>query len=434
MKKLFFLTVCTIASTLVSAQPITVQDSLSMKPGNVQDVYYNLKSGNKDTVIGNNWHIAFSVRPSIPPSNTMQGATVKINDGRGTSLYKSNFTSSNWEQFDTAGWKTWKQTYNGDTSWDIGAFNDGYNFASMSVADYGWGTYTYVDPSHNVIGTKVFLAVIGTSNFKKICIQRNEADTQWVFSFSNIDGSDSNSVTIKKKEYAGKLFAYYNLITKTAIDREPSANSWDLLFTKYKAPVSLGGPPVMYPVVGVLQNPKVQAAKYFGGDIDSVGPKPMPPYSKNCNILDWTWKEIAMAPGNVPIVDSLAFFVKSPLDTLTDYKIIFTNYFANSTRQNIAFKKTIFMRPLLGLNETIEKSNQFLVYPNPANEVINISISNFENKVSGNAIVSDITGKELAKKEINNATNFDLSGFGSGIYFIKIEWNGKTEFHKFIKQ
>jgi hypothetical protein len=86
-------------------------------------------------------------------------------------------------------------------------------------------------------------------------------DTQWVFTISNINGTDSNTVTINKSNFNNKLFAYYNVFSKQVIDREPALNTWDLLFTKYKTLVTLYGQTLMYPVMGVLNHPMMQSAK-----------------------------------------------------------------------------------------------------------------------------------------------------------------------------
>src|SRR5437868_3956852 len=87
----------------LSAQNVKV-DSVSMGLGYPYDVYYNLSSGEKDTVANGNWHIAFSVRPAMPPANVMRATTIRTNEARNVTLYQSNHT---WSDFDTAGYLTW---------------------------------------------------------------------------------------------------------------------------------------------------------------------------------------------------------------------------------------------------------------------------------------------------------------------------------------
>ena len=58
------------------------------------------------------------------------------------------------------------------------------------------------------------------------------------------------------------------------------------------------------------------------------------------------------------------------------------------------------------------------IYPNPANEKLNLESSNNIQEL----IISDINGKQIIKKtEIQQNETIDLSGFDSGIYIISIQ-------------
>ena len=335
MKKNLFtiLFLASIASKLF-AQSITTTDSLSMTIGTAVDVYYNLQTGKKDTVNNRNWHLAFAVRNAQPPTKTMQAATVLINEGRGVSLFETNKTLADWNTFDTTGWNTWKPAYNSDSSWDVGAFNK--NRDTAQSFDYGWGMYNMT--SRNVSGSKIYLIAVdnaqnpfGTpTNFRKICIQKIVYDTQWVFTISKLDGTDSNTVTINKKDFAGKLFAYYNMNANIVIDREPiPANQWNLLFTRYKALVTLGPTTIMYPVMGVLQNMNTKAYKLTGSSAFTANYDTMK-FIPKIRTIDWDWKVITTSPGEWPIVDTTVFFTKNANQI---NKIKFTRYYAASDRQ-----------------------------------------------------------------------------------------------------
>jgi uncharacterized delta-60 repeat protein len=74
-----------------------------------------------------------------------------------------------------------------------------------------------------------------------------------------------------------------------------------------------------------------------------------------------------------------------------------------------------------------EQLNQTLnVYPNPANDILNIELSQ-----TSNISVMDINGVEILNNEVNNITQLDVTTFASGIYFIRTS-EGQTV--KFIKE
>ncbi|MDZ4668973.1 MAG: T9SS type A sorting domain-containing protein [bacterium] len=426
MKKVVpFLSLILLSINLFAQQA----DSVTMLPGTSVDVYYNLSTGTKDTVRNTNWHIAFAVRKAQPPLKTMQAATIIVNDGRSVDMYKSNQTFANWKNFDTSGWMRWTQTTNSDSTWDVGALNQ---IRSLSNPfDYGWGQYDMA--SKDVVGDQIWLMAIAVSPnpaaprlLKKLTVHSIVYDTMWVFTISNIDGTDSNTVSIRKSNFNNKLFAYYNVLTNTVIDREPALNTWDILFTRYKTMVTLFGQTLMYPVMGVLHNPTVTTAKYIGADAKTYVPKASLDFKTNINQMGWDWKLITTTPGNWPIRDSLSYVVKTGLNSF--YRLFFTEYFASSTRQNISFNKTLFT-DLTSTSEVKEAFNNLQVYPNPASEKLNIELSVIKPIASLNVELMDITGRVIQSQNFTQVKgNFDLTistaTLNSGVYFLTVQTEG----------
>jgi hypothetical protein len=429
-KNLFTILFLAIFASNLFAQSTTTTDSLSMTIGTAVDVYYNLQTGKKDTVNNRNWHLAFAIRNAQPPTKTMQAATVLINEGRGVSLYETNKTMADWNTFDTTGWKAWRPAFNSDSSWDVGAFNK--NRDTAQSFDYGWGMYNMT--SRDVSGSKIYLIAndgaypgAPATNFRKICIQKIVYDTQWVFTISKLDGTDSNTVTIKKKDFAGKLFAYYNMNTNTVIDREPvPANQWNLLFTRYKALVTLGPTTIMYPVMGVLQNMNTMAYKLTGPTAFTANYDTMK-FIPKTRTIDWDWKVITTAPGEWPIVDTTVFFTKNANQI---NKIKFTRYYAASDRQVIVFNKTKY--DALAVNEAIKNKLQVSVYPNPATE--NLFVALDSKTKTAQITISDLSGKSIINTTILNQNNIDISGLKVGIYMLTVSTENGSETVKFIKQ
>lgn len=431
-KFLTFLFLAIFASNaIVSAQGITKEDSVSMLPSTVVDVYYNLATGKKDTVRNNNWHLAFAVRNAQPPLKTMQAATVLINEGRGVSLYESNQTFDNWSSFDSTGWKNWPATFNSDSTWDIGAFNQRRNMADPF--DYGWGQYNMT--TRDVSGSKIYLIAIDNaqnpfgapSSFRKVSIQKIAYDSMWVFTISKLDGTDSNTVTINKKDFAGKLFAYYNMNTNMVIDREPvMAKDWNLLFTRYKALVTQGPFTIMYPVMGVLQNNNTMAYKVQGDSANNATYDTLQFVSK-IRTIDWDWKVITTTPGEWPVKDSLVYFTR--VGNLIN-KIKFTHYYAGTDRQSVVFNKTDFAG--LSVNNLISSKLELSVYPNPATENIFVSLNS--NVKLAQVTISNLAGKTLINTEITADNKLDVSSLPMGMYLLTIATSNGSETVKFIKQ
>ncbi len=426
--KLFTLIALAFATSGTFAQ-VTITDSVSMLPSTVVDVFYNLETGKKDTVRNNNWHLAFAMRHAQPPLKTMQAATVLINEGRGVSLYSSNQTLTNWSSFDTTNWMSWPSNFNSDSTLEVGAFNQGRNVSNPF--DYGWGQYNTT--SRDVAGNKIYLLAIDgpypgapSSGFRKICIQKIAYDTQWVFTISKLDGTDSNTVTINKNQFNGKLFAYYNMNTNTVIDREPIPYSqWNLLFTRYKTLVTLGPQTVMYPVMGVLQNPNTMAYKVAGATANAAT-YDTTLFNGKSRGIDWDWKEITTTPGEWPVKDSLVYFTR--VDNKIN-KIKFTKYYAASDRQIIIFNKTSYAG--LSVNENVYNTVTASVYPNPATTELNIELSNAK---QANVTISNLSGKTIATGNFINAGKVDVSGLQTGMYLLNIATENGSQTIKFIKQ
>jgi len=85
---------------------------------------------------------------------------------------------------------------------------------------------------------------------------------------------------------------------------------------------------------------------------------------------------------------------------------------------------------LTGIN-TLTGNTEFLIYPNPAHNLLHISIQNPDN---GNASISlyDMLGQKLQDESMANKTEIDLdiSGLASGVYLVK----ARNQVAMFVKQ
>ena len=89
----------------------------------------------------------------------------------------------------------------------------------------------------------------------------------------------------------------------------------------------------------------------------------------------------------------------------------------------------------LGTSENLYK--KFDVYPNPANDRLNISV---DSDLNGDLSVEifDILGKKVYGNIYNTGsalmTTVDVSGFTSGMYLVKVGQGGRFETKKIIKK
>ena len=106
------------------------------------------------------------------------------------------------------------------------------------------------------------------------------------------------------------------------------------------------------------------------------------------------------------------------------------NVTETSNQGCIGTQKTLSVNvsPTIGMNE-LKANNQVIIYPNPFNEVIHITLLN--NLKLEKAIIYDLVGNEII---ISNKNEIDASSLKSGIYLIMIVDNlGNLYNHKLMK-
>jgi hypothetical protein len=70
-------------------------------------------------------------------------------------------------------------------------------------------------------------------------------------------------------------------------------------------------------------------------------------------------------------------------------------------------------------------SRQTKIYPNPANDLLNLSLEDWKNSESVNLKLFTVLGSELVSKDISSAdTQIDLSNYPAGVYFLYINRDG----------
>ena len=81
--------------------------------------------------------------------------------------------------------------------------------------------------------------------------------------------------------------------------------------------------------------------------------------------------------------------------------------------------------------ENIPSQNQFLIYPNPATNTLNI-----KTQQAGNLMLTDITGRVILQSSIiNHLSQIDISSLAKGVYLLRLSSNdGAVETVKVVKE
>lgn len=118
-----------------------------------------------------------------------------------------------------------------------------------------------------------------------------------------------------------------------------------------------------------------------------------------------------------PFTDGIAVYqaraLLAPVDTTVYYNFC-ESYFPNGNNERIITKTTL-------------NNNNISIYPNPTNDVLNISSDNIILKTT----ILTIDGK-IIKEEVNNKS-INVADLVRGIYFIQISTNNNIITEKFIK-
>ena len=410
---------------------ISSPDTAYTSPENRDMTFYNLRTGVKTFVTNDDWHLAVSVRPSVFPSNTLQGTTLRLNGSFGVTAYMIlGFTADSfYSVVDTAGLASWQELNDSDTMLDRGALNYGYN---ISVFNYGWGVYSG-PPNHNVVGNKVFVIELPDGSLKKFLVYQLERDTAWDFHLANLDNSDFQSIHVSKNDYDGKNFVYLNLLNYQIKNKEPLSADWDLQFLKYSAMDFTFGKSV--PIVGVWVNKGVTVAERRGVEVADNNFSSLS-FSNKLNTIGWDWKMLLtnqqnLAGKDLPVngdsyrvEDSLTYFIQTLTGDL--YKLYFTGY-GGVSKGSVSFNLLSFNSTDIESDAT-EEANVLKLFPNPCGNSITLSDNN-----NGRIQIFDMNGRQVMEAEKNEkALVVNTSDFQSGIYFLSFVSNNMRAMKKFV--
>lgn len=400
MKKIILFLLIILAFSSTQAQQVF--DTVYVQEGYTHQSYYSMANDEVSNIINDDWDLAFE--------SGGFGVSIRINGQSGTNLYVyPEGDTADWSTLDTAGIADWVQSYDSDSYWEEGAFNQGAD--TSNFLDFGWGYYNTT--THIVSGDSLFVLKLSNGDYKKIWIMTmNPIANVYTFKYADIDGENEVEVEYDKETYETKSFGYYSIQNDVEVDREPASDTWDIVFTKY----GTIAPGAYYNVTGGLTNKNVTSSQ--ADDVD-VNDAIWSDYLMNDTIstIGYDWKTLNFSTFEYEVVEDRCYFIND-LDS-NIWKIVFTAF--EIPTGMIAFTKE--QVGTVGIDEQTQII-AFTLYPNPStNGRIYIKFNNTSSKAI--TTITDLSGKQVLTQNFTmqgeQTQEINVSALSTGMYIISIE-------------
>lgn len=404
MKKSLLLLSAMFAVFTSKSQAIV--DSIDLSANYANQAFYDVSTGTKTVASNTDWDLQFFTN--------LFTVAIRINSGAGVELYEvtngdtANFLTST---LDTVG-KV--QARDGNQDWIDASFK----VNATGHPDYGWGKY---GPGNVVVGKKVFAIKLTSGVWKKIWIKSMSPTGEVLFTTADFDGSNDVTSSFNRNTYSTKFHVYFDVENDVVIDAEPIKADWEIVFRRYVENVGGGQ---YYPVVGgftqilrgVSQVNNTSASDALANFTSNV-------YDTTINTIGHDWKSFNNGTFSWEIQDSLSYFL---IDNNEDiYHLVFTG-FGGSMNGKIYLTRELVGTVGIEENDVI---NKLSVYPNPAQDLINIvtdlSIDqtvDFTLMNVNGQIVRTFSNNKLTKG-LNQGT-LNISDVKQGVYFLNVTTQG----------
>jgi len=217
------------------------------------------------------------------------------------------------------------------------------------------------------------------------------------------------------------------------------------------APTSSKGPTIdgrIKPDITAPGNAIVAAVNSYN-DVDFSNTSPTV-VSAEQNSSNWIWRWAAMTGTSMaaPVVTGITALMLEANPNLTANQIknqirnnAYTDIYTGSVPNyrwgwgKVDAHESVKAVVLPSSTSNLEESNDIIVYPNPAKEVINIQ---FNTNTKAQILLRNLNGKilisESTSETIGNLKKLNLNGISNGIYILTIEQEKEISNYKIIKQ
>lgn len=404
------LSIMAAASSLVSVAQNSV--SVDLADGKTNQSYYSFENGEVANIDNSDWDLAFGVQGV--------SSTVRINSIKGIALWEAPNDYDDWANIDTAGIASWTQLDNSVQDLEVGAFNA--NADANDPFDLGWASYNI--STHQIEANSLYVIKLSADVYKKIKLEGLLGGV-YTFTYSDLDGQNSVTSTLDKSDFENKLFGYYSFDDETTLNREPNADEWDIVFTKYGIAI-YAGPTYGWhrtSATGVLSNPSSHVSEIhkegisladisFADTIDF-------PLSAEANIIGYDWKK-TFDYVNYEVSDTTAFLIETASGDY--YKFKFTAF--STSNGEFTFDYDVVEDIAAGIGNSKE---ELQLYPNPTTGLVQL------NSHIQEVQVYDILGNLISNKKINTG-RLDITTLPTGMYVIMARINGVQFSSRVTKQ
>lgn len=390
-----------------------LEDSVTMGPNYTNDIYYSLQDGIVSEVGGANWTVGFY--------NSAMSAAIMINEGRGVQLWKVTDDITQFDNItDTVGLSSWTVLHDADTTWDShSAFEDA---STGTQSNYGWGEYNFV--SHITSGSRIFMLKSINNTYYKVFVEKKETGT-FHYRYATLDNSFDTTIVVNVADYLNQNYAYLNMENHSLLERDPSAESWDFLFTRY---ITNFQGIQFYPVTGVLSNVGTQIAQV--NEDPSLADYTGVAFKGSKNIIGDDWKAFDNTTFTFTVFDTITYFVKTEANDI--YKLYFTGFAGGSTGK-IKFIKEYLTTVSIKDQDLVDVHS---IYPNPSKGSVTLVYS-VESNESLSLNIYDLMGAKVYQNTLNpslglNAQNLSLENIENGVYLVQLSQGNKLSTQKLV--
>lgn len=437
--------IATLCSNPIEAQTV-ISDSVAMGAGYSNAVYYNIRTGAEAASPINQWHFSHT---TVSRDNC-----IRVNHMAGVEVFAyPKGDNSQFSQFDTTGWGSWKKFYNDIHVHENGALNQSVNPGNMW--DFSWGVY---DPTtKEVTGDSLYLFVVshpgvgsGKSFIKFMPIKQNP-NGDFIFRAAMVDGTADKTDTLAQSSATGKSYKYFHFTTGDVFP-EPAREDWDLLFTRYYAPTTPpgGGAPVMYPTMGVESKRGTRVAKVTDYNWNMIAGSPAQAIAgvkipgtpaelnKDLTKIGGDWKSFDNTTGKWTIQTEWNYVVESVRSIAgkgdTAYYVLSFTGFTGSSRGESQFRKLALIP---AASAKLKHLNiEAKLFPNPVQNDLLIWIPqlNQEAQLQIITVNGQILREQTVAFQAGSSAKLNIQDLPAGQYYLNVVAGSDKASLPFIKQ
>jgi len=147
----------------------------------------------------------------------------------------------------------------------------------------------------------------------------------------------------------------------------------------------------------------------------------------NTNAVSYIWKK-----GETILPEQTTGILNLSNLALTDTGS-YTCEMTNECGVTVTMPLQLTVEPCLGLDEAIGSKNAISLYPNPANDIINLQLPEIQNFEVKHFIIRNMLG-QIVYTDVKKYQNINISAFSTGIYQVELNTDKGDWFAKFVKK